>query len=91
MVEEMYLEEMKEHELNGSEEKSSKSGEDPATKTTSPQEKRTSSEIESKSFNSKQDVSKQSQNTPILPILHEIERKKNVYSWLYQFAHDNLK
>ncbi|KAG4996496.1 hypothetical protein JHK84_027541 [Glycine max] len=67
MVEEMYLEEMKEHELNGSEEKSSKSGEDPATKTTSPQEKRTSSEIESKSFNSKQDVSKQSQNTPILP------------------------
>ena len=49
------------------EEKSSKSGEDPATKTTSPQEKRTSSEIESKSFNSKQDVSKQSQNTPILP------------------------
>ena len=65
MVEEMYLEEMKEHELNGSEEKSSKSGEDPATKTTSPQEKRTSSEIESKSFNSKQDVSK-NQNTPIV-------------------------
>ena len=60
MMEEMYSEEMKEHELNGFEEKSTKSGKDPATKTTSPQEKRTSSEIESKSFNSKQDVSKQS-------------------------------
>ncbi|TKY53160.1 BEL homeodomain protein 1 [Spatholobus suberectus] len=65
MVEEMYLEEMKEHELNGSEEKSSKSGEDPAMKTTTPQEKRPTSEIESKSFNSKQDVSK-NQNTPIV-------------------------
>ncbi|KAK7392688.1 hypothetical protein VNO78_21132 [Psophocarpus tetragonolobus] len=65
MVEEMYLEEMKEHELNGSEEKSSKSGEDPAAKTTTPQEKRPTSEIESKSFNSKQDVSK-NQNAPIV-------------------------
>ncbi|KAL2322997.1 hypothetical protein Fmac_027376 [Flemingia macrophylla] len=58
MVEEMYLEEMKEHELNGSEEKSSKSGEDPAMKTPTSQEKRPTAEIESKSFNSKQDVSK---------------------------------
>ncbi|KAG5063791.1 hypothetical protein JHK85_004974 [Glycine max] len=65
MVEEMYLEEMKDHELNGSEEKSSKNGEDPATKTSTPQEKRAASEIESKSFNSKQDVSK-NQNTPIV-------------------------
>ncbi|BAT96554.1 hypothetical protein LR48_Vigan02g013300 [Vigna angularis] len=55
MVEEMYLEEMKEHELNGngSEEKSSKSGEDPAMK----REKRPTSEIESKGSSSKQDVS----------------------------------
>ncbi|XP_027367697.1 BEL1-like homeodomain protein 1 isoform X2 [Abrus precatorius] len=38
MVEEMYMEEMKEHEVNGSEDKSSKSSEDPAMKTT-PQER----------------------------------------------------
>ncbi|RDX58091.1 BEL1-like homeodomain protein 1, partial [Mucuna pruriens] len=65
MVEEMYLEEMKEHELNKSEEKSSKSGEDPIMKTTSPQEKLPTSEMESKSFTSKQDVSK-NQNTPMV-------------------------
>ncbi|XP_027367682.1 BEL1-like homeodomain protein 1 isoform X1 [Abrus precatorius] len=64
MVEEMYMEEMKEHEVNGSEDKSSKSSEDPAMKTT-PQERGPTSEIESKSFNSKQDVSK-NQNTPII-------------------------
>ncbi|QCE05160.1 BEL1-like homeodomain protein 1 [Vigna unguiculata] len=53
MVEEMYLEEMKEHEVNGngSEEKSSKSGEDPAMKG----EKRPTSEIESKGSSSKQE------------------------------------
>jgi len=49
----MYLEEMKEHEVNGngSEEKSSKSGEDPAMKG----EKRPTSEIESKGSSSKQE------------------------------------
>ncbi|KAK7345224.1 hypothetical protein VNO77_15809 [Canavalia gladiata] len=64
MVEEMYLEEMKEHELNVSEEKSSKSNEDPTMKIT-PQERGPKSETESKSFNSKQDVSK-NQNTQII-------------------------
>jgi len=63
MVEEMYLEEMKEHELNGSEEKSSKSGEDPAMKNSTPREKHPTSEIESKSFSSKQDVSKSQNNS----------------------------
>ncbi|KAK7278739.1 hypothetical protein RJT34_23775 [Clitoria ternatea] len=61
MVEEMYLEEMKEHELNGSEDKSSKSGEDPSMKPTPPQ-----AETETKSFSSKQlDVPK-NQNAQII-------------------------
>ncbi|KAJ1384798.1 POX domain [Sesbania bispinosa] len=67
MVEEMYMEEMKEHELNGSEDKSSKNNEDPLMKTTASQEGGPISETESKSFNSKQDVAK-NQNTPIVSI-----------------------
>jgi hypothetical protein len=57
MVEEMYVEEMKEQEMNGSEEnKSSKNtDEDPSMKSTTPQQVPTS-ETESKSFNSKQDI-----------------------------------
>ncbi|TKY61920.1 BEL homeodomain protein 1 [Spatholobus suberectus] len=62
MVEEMYLEEMKEHEQNGSEDKSSKSNEDSAMKMSASQEKGPANETEAKSFNSKRDVSK-SQNT----------------------------
>ena len=54
----MYLEEMKEQELNGSEEKSCKSGEDPAMKNSTPREKRLTSEIESK-----HDVSKTQNNS----------------------------
>ncbi|XP_061362473.1 BEL1-like homeodomain protein 1 [Gastrolobium bilobum] len=67
MVEEMYLEEMKEHEENGSEDKSNKSNEDPSMKMAAPQEKGPASETEAKSFNSKQDVSK-SHNTPIVSV-----------------------
>ncbi|CAJ2672827.1 unnamed protein product [Trifolium pratense] len=57
MVEEMYTEEMKEQEMNGSEDnKSSKHiDEDTSMKSTTPQQVPTS-EIESKSFNSKQDI-----------------------------------
>ncbi|KAK7396765.1 hypothetical protein VNO78_17923 [Psophocarpus tetragonolobus] len=65
MVEEMYLEEMKEHEQNGSEDKSSKSNEDSSTKMEATQEKGLSNETEAKSFNSKQDVSK-SQNSAMV-------------------------
>src|SRR3954468_18505626 len=59
MVEEMYTEEMKDQEANGSEEnKSSKNtDEDPSMKTTTQQERVPTSETESKSFNSKQDLS----------------------------------
>ncbi|CAI8602377.1 unnamed protein product [Vicia faba] len=59
MVEEMYTEEMKDQETNGSEEnKSSKNtDEDPSMKTPTPQERVPTSETESKSFNSKQDIS----------------------------------
>ncbi|KAL2345302.1 hypothetical protein Fmac_006587 [Flemingia macrophylla] len=67
MVEEMYLEEMKEHEHNGSEDKSSKSNEDSAMKNGAPQEKGPSNETEAISFNSKQEVSK-SQNTAMVSV-----------------------
>ena len=67
MVEEMYLEEMKDHELNGSEDKSSKSSEDPTVKTSASQEKGPSSETEAKSFNSKQDVTR-NRNKPIVSV-----------------------
>lgn len=70
MVEEMYMEEMKEQELNGSEDnKSNKSTEeDPSTKTT--QDRVPTSETESKrSFNSKQDITTKNQNiNPIVSI-----------------------
>ncbi|CAL5207471.1 unnamed protein product [Lathyrus oleraceus] len=58
MVEEMYTEEMKDQETNGSEDnKSSKNtNEDPSIKTTTPQERVPTSETESKSFNSKQEL-----------------------------------
>lgn len=65
MVEEMYVEEMKENERNESEDKTSKSGEEsPAMKI---QERGPASETESKSFNSNQDVAK-NQNTPIVSV-----------------------
>lgn len=65
MVEEMYLEEMKEQEQNGGEEKSSKSSEDATMRTTVPQEK--ASATEPKSFSFKQDVPT-NQNTPTVSI-----------------------
>lgn len=66
MVEEMYMEEMKDQELNGSEDnKSSKNtDEDPSMKTPTPQERVPTSETESKSFNSKQDIPMVSVSTP---------------------------
>ncbi|KAI4348881.1 hypothetical protein L6164_009547 [Bauhinia variegata] len=67
MVEEMYLEEMKEQEQNGSEEKSSKSNEDPTTKSAASQEKGTGTDTEARSFNSKQDVGA-NQNTPTVSV-----------------------
>ncbi|CAL0326707.1 unnamed protein product [Lupinus luteus] len=67
MVEEMYMEEMKENEQNnnGSEDKSNKSNEDPSMKNTASQDKGPATETEPKSFNPKQQVSK-TQNTPIV-------------------------
>ncbi|KAK7244798.1 hypothetical protein RIF29_39625 [Crotalaria pallida] len=68
MVEEMYLEEMKENEQNnGSEDKSSKSNEDPSMKMVDSQDKGPGTETEPKSFNPKQQVSK-SQNAPIVSV-----------------------
>jgi hypothetical protein len=67
MVEEMYLEEMKENELNGSEEKSSKSNEDSSMKVPSPQEKGLNTETEPKGYNSTQDIS-QSQDTSMISV-----------------------
>ena len=63
----MYTEEIKEHEQNGSEDKSSKSNEDPSTKMATPQEKGPASETDAKSFSSKQEVCK-SQNTPMVSV-----------------------
>lgn len=55
MVEEMYLEEVKEHEQNGSSEKMSKSNEDSASKSTAPQD--TENNQTTSTFNSKQENS----------------------------------
>ncbi|KAA8518455.1 hypothetical protein F0562_015929 [Nyssa sinensis] len=57
MVEEMYMEEVKEQEQNGSEDKTSKSehNEDSASKSSTSQEKSPVTENQSKSFKSKQD------------------------------------
>ncbi|KAL3536030.1 hypothetical protein ACH5RR_004491 [Cinchona calisaya] len=57
MVEEMYTEEMKEHEKDGSEEKTSKSeqNEDSGSKSNALQEKNSSLEIQNKGFISKKD------------------------------------
>ena len=63
----MYMEEMKDHEQNGSEDKSSKSNEDSSSKMSAPQDKGPSNETEAKSFNSKQEVSK-SQNTAMVSV-----------------------
>ncbi|KAK4582610.1 hypothetical protein RGQ29_025704 [Quercus rubra] len=57
MVEEMYLEELKEQEQNGSEDKSSKSNDDSASKSSAPQEKSSATENQTRSFNSKQENS----------------------------------
>ncbi|KAL6145466.1 hypothetical protein ACLB2K_056153 [Fragaria x ananassa] len=59
MVEEMYLEEIKENELNGSSEKISKSNEDSASKSTPPQERSpaTDQNQTNSTFNSKQETS----------------------------------
>lgn len=64
----MYMEEMKEQEKNnGSEDKSSKSSEDPTMKTAAPQKNGPAAETDAKSFNSKQDVSS-NQNTPTVSV-----------------------
>ncbi|KAF4396990.1 hypothetical protein F8388_004958 [Cannabis sativa] len=57
MVEEMYLEEIKEHEKNGSAEKNSKSNEDSDSKSTTPKEKSPAVDNQTGSFNSKQENS----------------------------------
>ncbi|KAG2686721.1 hypothetical protein I3760_09G020800 [Carya illinoinensis] len=57
MVEEMYMEELKEHEHNGSEDKISKSNEDSASKSIALQEKCPAAESQTKRFNSKQENS----------------------------------
>lgn len=68
MVEEMYLEEMKENELNASDDKSSKSNEDSSMKITPSQEKALiTSETEPKGYNSTQDISK-NQETQIISV-----------------------
>ena len=67
MVEEMYTEEMKEQEQNGSEDKSGKSSEDPTSKTEGSQEKGLGTETEAKSYNAKQDIST-NQNTPTISV-----------------------
>ncbi|KAJ7976213.1 BEL1-like homeodomain protein 1 [Quillaja saponaria] len=61
MVEEMYLEEIKEQEQNGSEDKTSKSNEDSTTKS-APQDKSAATENQSRNFTSKLDHSS-NQNT----------------------------
>lgn len=57
MVEEMYLEEIKEHEQNGAGEKVSKSNEDSDSKSTTPKEKSPAGDNQTGSFNSKQENS----------------------------------
>lgn len=68
MVEEMYLEEMKENELNGSEDKSSKSNEDSSMKIASPQDKVLTSETDVKGYNSTQEVSISQDTSPIISV-----------------------
>lgn len=68
MVEEMYMEEMKEHEKSGSEEKTSKSeqDEDSGSKSNALREKSSSLEIQNKGFISKQDqLANQNITSPI--------------------------
>lgn len=64
MVEEMYVEEMKDHEKNGSEDKTSKSeqNEDSTSKSTAPQAKSPGTENQNKSFVSKQENNHINQN-----------------------------
>ncbi|KAJ0027857.1 hypothetical protein Pint_36163 [Pistacia integerrima] len=59
MVEEMYLEEIKDHEQNGSEEKTSKSdhNEDSTSKSTAPQDKSPVAERQRKGFKSNKEIS----------------------------------
>lgn len=65
MVEEMYLEEVKEHEQNGSSEKMSKSNEDSASKSTAPQD--TENNQTTSTFNSKQENSTNHNNIAAPP------------------------
>lgn len=67
MVEEMYVEEMKGQELNGSEDKSGKSDEDPAIKILSSQQKGPATETDARSLNSNQDTPS-NQNTPTVSV-----------------------
>ncbi|BBH07562.1 BEL1-like homeodomain 1 protein [Prunus dulcis] len=65
MVEEMYMEEVKEHEQNGSSEKMSKSNEDSASKSTAPQD--TENNQTTSTFNSKQENSTNHNNIAAPP------------------------
>jgi hypothetical protein len=65
MVEEMYLEELKEQEQNGSEDKTSKSNDDSASKSSAFQEKSSATENQTRSFNSKQENSSNQNATAI--------------------------
>ncbi|KAK4272671.1 hypothetical protein QN277_021190 [Acacia crassicarpa] len=68
MVEEMYMEEMKEQGQNGSEDKSSRSGEDPAIKTAAPRQKKgPATETDARSLNCNQD-SPSNHNTPTVSV-----------------------
>ncbi|KAI3471762.1 hypothetical protein Pfo_028415 [Paulownia fortunei] len=68
MVEEMYMEEMKEHEKNGSEDKTSKSeqNEDSTSKSIAPQAKSPGTEHQNKSFISKQDNPINQNTAPVI-------------------------
>ena len=57
MVEEMNLEDLKEKEHNGSEDKTSKSNDDSTSKSSAFQEKNSATENQTRSFNSKQENS----------------------------------
>ncbi|KAF7804223.1 BEL1-like homeodomain protein 1 [Senna tora] len=67
MVEEMYMEEMKEQEQNGSEDKSNKTTEDAATKTAAPQKR--SSAATSQTDNAKTLNFKQDNNAPTVSVI----------------------
>ncbi|PON97432.1 Homeodomain transcription factor [Trema orientale] len=64
MVEEMYLEEIKEQEQNGSGDKMSKSNEDSDSKSTAPKEKSPAADNQTGSFNSKQENNSTTQFVP---------------------------